>query len=104
MKTMLRKKTNGVARRPQRTSILSEVGGQSVDRRAFLRGSGLAIGGLAALGATGGTVTRANAQSAAAEAVRTVKSICTHCSVGCTVRSEEHTSELQSLRRISYAV
>ena len=45
---MLRKKTNGVARRPQRTSILSEVGGKSVDRRAFLRGSGLAIGGLAA--------------------------------------------------------
>ncbi len=43
---MLRKKTNGVARRPQRTSILSDVAGKSVDRRAFLRGSGLAIGGL----------------------------------------------------------
>jgi len=85
---MLRKKTNGVARRPQRTSILSEVGGKSVDRRAFLRGSGLAIGGLAAMGAMGGTVTRANAQSAAAEAVKTVKSVCTHCSVGCTVVAE----------------
>jgi formate dehydrogenase major subunit len=85
---MLRKKTNGVARRPQRTSILSEVGGKSVDRRAFLRGSGLAIGGLAAIGAMGGTVTRANAQSAANEAVQTVKSICTHCSVGCTVVAE----------------
>jgi len=85
---MLRKKTNGVARRPQRASILSEVGGKSVDRRAFLRGSGLAIGGLAAMGAMGGTVTRANAQSAAAEAVRTVKSVCTHCSVGCTVVAE----------------
>ncbi|MFB9149696.1 formate dehydrogenase subunit alpha [Roseovarius ramblicola] len=85
---MLRKKTNGVARRPQRTSILSEVGGKSVDRRAFLRGSGLAIGGLAAMGAMGGTVTRANAQSAAKEAVKTVKSVCTHCSVGCTVVAE----------------
>ncbi|WP_417725974.1 formate dehydrogenase subunit alpha [Roseovarius sp.] len=85
---MLRKKTNGVARRPQRTSILSEVAGSSVDRRAFLRGSGLAIGGLAALGAMGGTVTRANAQSAANEAVKTVKSVCTHCSVGCTVVAE----------------
>ena len=41
---MLRKKTNGVARRPQRTSILSKVGESAVDRRAFLRGSGLAIG------------------------------------------------------------
>ncbi|MFU8835380.1 formate dehydrogenase subunit alpha [Roseovarius autotrophicus] len=85
---MLRKKTNGVARRPQRTSILSEVGGKSVDRRAFLRGSGLAIGGLAAMGALGGTVTRANAQSAAGAAVKTVKSVCTHCSVGCTVIAE----------------
>jgi len=85
---MLRKKTNGVARRPQRTSILSQAGGQSVDRRAFLRGSGLAIGGLAAMGATGGTVARATAQSAAAEAVKTVKSVCTHCSVGCTVIAE----------------
>ena len=85
---MLRKKTNGVARRPQRTSILSEVAEKSVDRRAFLRGSGLAIGGLAAIGATGGTVTRATAQSAASEAVETVKSVCTHCSVGCTVVAE----------------
>ncbi|SEK43721.1 formate dehydrogenase alpha subunit [Roseovarius azorensis] len=85
---MLRKKTNGVARRPQRTSILSEVGGASVDRRAFLRGSGLAIGGLAAIGAMGGTVTRASAQSAANEAVQTIKSVCTHCSVGCTVVAE----------------
>ena len=41
---MLRKKTNGVARRSQRTSILSEVANKSVDRRDFLRGSGLAIG------------------------------------------------------------
>ncbi|WP_101068622.1 formate dehydrogenase subunit alpha [Roseovarius salinarum] len=85
---MLRKKTNGVARGPQRTSILSDAAGKSVDRRAFLRGSGLAIGGLAAIGATGGTVTRANAQSAAKEAVETVKSVCTHCSVGCTVIAE----------------
>src|SRR6056297_2305771 len=87
-RNMLRKKTNGVARRPQRTSILSEVADASVDRRAFLRGSGLAIGGLAAIGAMGGTVTRANAQSAAVEAVQTVKSVCTHCSVGCTVVAE----------------
>jgi len=85
---MLRKKTNGVARRPQRTGIVAEAGGTSVDRRAFLRGSGLAIGGLAAIGATGGTVTRANAQTAAAKAVETVKSVCTHCSVGCTVIAE----------------
>ena len=85
---MLRKKTNGVARRPQRTSLLSNVAAKSVDRRTFLRGSGLAIGGLAAIGATGGTVTRASAQEAMDGAVKTVKSVCTHCSVGCTVIAE----------------
>ena len=85
---MLRKKTNGVMRSGQRTTLIGSVSETQVDRRAFLRGSGLAIGGLAALGATGGTVTRADAQSAAVTAVQTVKSVCTHCSVGCTVVAE----------------
>ena len=85
---MLRKKTNGVARRPQRTSLLSNISRTSVDRRTFIRGSGLAIGGLAAIGATGGMVTGANAQKAVQGAVKTAKSVCTHCSVGCTVLAE----------------
>ncbi|KIC45559.1 formate dehydrogenase subunit alpha [Tateyamaria sp. ANG-S1] len=85
---MLRKKTNGVARRPQRTSILTEAANASVDRRAFLRGSGLVIGGLSAIAATGGTVTQANAATAAAGKVELKKSVCTHCSVGCTVVAE----------------
>ncbi|MDW4497641.1 formate dehydrogenase subunit alpha [Sulfitobacter sp. D35] len=85
---MLRKKTNGVARRAGRTSLMSAVAQKSVDRRSFLRGSGLAIGGLTAIAATGGTVTQATAQSAAASAVQTAKSVCTHCSVGCTVIAE----------------
>ena len=85
---MLRKKTNGVARRPQRTSILPNISEASVDRRTFLRGSGLAIGGLAAIGAAGGMVTKAEAQQAAMGAIATAKSVCTHCSVGCTVIAE----------------
>ncbi|TMV13346.1 formate dehydrogenase subunit alpha [Arenibacterium halophilum] len=85
---MLRKKTSSVSRTPARTGIIAQAAHKTVDRRAFLRGSGLAIGGLAAIGATGGTVTRASAQSAAREAVNTVKSVCTHCSVGCTVVAE----------------
>ncbi|MEC9196529.1 MAG: molybdopterin-dependent oxidoreductase, partial [Pseudomonadota bacterium] len=85
---MLRKKTNGVAQRSHRTPLLSAVAEKTVDRRAFLRGSGLAVGGLAALGVTGGTVTRANAQEAVARAVDTKKTVCTHCSVGCTVVAE----------------
>ncbi|KAA8608880.1 formate dehydrogenase [Salipiger aestuarii] len=85
---MLRKKTNGVARRPQRTSILSDVANASVDRRAFLRGSGLAIGGLAAIAATGGTVQQASAATAVSGDIEVRKSVCTHCSVGCTVIAE----------------
>jgi len=85
---MLRKKTNGVARRPQRTSLLSNIAETSVDRRSFLRGSGLAIGGLASIGALGGTVTQAQTADAVAGAIDTVKSICCNCSVGCTVVAE----------------
>ncbi|MGB5870480.1 MAG: formate dehydrogenase subunit alpha [Albidovulum sp.] len=85
---MLRKKTSGAARSSQASTFTAPKGATSVDRRAFLRGSGLAIGGLAALGVTGGTVTRASAQTAANSAVETIKSICTHCSVGCTVLAE----------------
>ncbi|MCF6316679.1 MAG: formate dehydrogenase subunit alpha [Marinosulfonomonas sp.] len=85
---MLRKKTNGVARRPQRTSLLSNIAEKSVDRRGFLRGSGLAIGGMASITAFGGTVAQAQTSDAVAGAVKTVKSICANCSVGCTVLAE----------------
>jgi len=85
---MLKRKTSGVSRTGQRPSLLRSVGEKSVDRRAFLRGSGLAIGGLAGVGALGGTVTAAAAQTAVDSAVQTVKSVCTHCSVGCTVIAE----------------
>ncbi len=85
---MLRKKTNGVARRPQRTSLLSNVAEKSVNRRSFLRGSGLAVGGLASISALGGTVTQAKADEAVNAAIETVKSVCCNCSVGCTVVAE----------------
>jgi formate dehydrogenase major subunit len=85
---MLRKKTGGLTRRTARTGLISEISNKSVDRRSFLRGSGQAIGGLAAISATGGAVTQASAQSAVNGAVETVKSVCTHCSVGCTVVAE----------------
>ncbi len=85
---MLRKKTNAVTRAAGREGILSRAAQTRIDRRGFLRSSGLAVGGLAALGAIGGTVRRAEAQSAVANAVRNVKSVCPHCSVGCTVVAE----------------
>ena len=85
---MLRKKTNSVTRRSGRASIVTDQRSDTIDRRGFLRGSGLAIGGMTAIAATGGTVTQASAQTAATRSVETIKSICTHCSVGCTVIAE----------------
>ena len=57
---MLRKKSKGLARGAQLSRALAGVTGGAVDRRTFLRNSGLAAGGLAAAGAfTGATVRKA---------------------------------------------
>ena len=87
---MLRKKTNGVASGARLSTALSGLTGSAIDRRAFLRRSGLTAGGVAAAAAlSGGMVTRASAQvTAASGALQQIKSVCTHCSVGCTVIAE----------------
>ncbi|WP_422071358.1 formate dehydrogenase subunit alpha [Tranquillimonas rosea] len=85
---MLKKKSNRVATRPQRGGPVATHSETGLDRRGFLRGSGLAIGGLATIGAVGGTVTQASAQEAVDGSIETIKSVCTHCSVGCTVIAE----------------
>ena len=81
---MLRRKTTQAPRR----AAAAPAGPATMDRRGFLRSSGLAIGGLAAVSATGGTVTKASAASAVTGDVTSVKTVCTHCSVGCTVIAE----------------
>ena len=62
-----------------------------MDRRAFLKRSGLAAGGLAAAGAVSSMTMVGKAEAGpttpGVEIVRK-KSICTHCSVGCTVTAE----------------
>jgi formate dehydrogenase major subunit len=63
----------------------------SVDRRTFLRRSGLVAGGLATLGALPvGSVRKAQAAgpATAGGAIELRKNVCTHCSVGCTVIAE----------------
>ncbi len=86
---MLRKKTNGAANSPRLAKALHGLTGSAVDRRTFLRRSGLTAGGVAAAGVlSGGMVTKANAQAVAAGAMEIKKSVCTHCSVGCTVLAE----------------
>ena len=45
---MLRKKTNGVANGSRLSSALQDLKDQAVDRRTFLKRSGLTVGGVAA--------------------------------------------------------
>jgi formate dehydrogenase major subunit len=87
---MLRKRTNGVASGDRLSTALTGLAGSAIDRRTFLRRSGLTAGGVAAAAAlSGGMVTKAKAQAtAASDAVQQVKTVCTHCSVGCTVIAE----------------
>ena len=44
---MLRKKTQGIAIGSQNSSFIGKATQKVVDRRSFIKGSGLAIGGLA---------------------------------------------------------
>ncbi len=89
---MLRKKTNGTAYRAPLSSVLREVAGSAIDRRSFLKRSGLTIGGIAAFsGLSSGMVRKASAAENAKTSTSDVvirKSVCTHCSVGCTVLVE----------------
>ncbi|MEQ8665840.1 MAG: formate dehydrogenase subunit alpha [Rhodospirillales bacterium] len=87
---MLTKKNDGVARRPRLKSALTSVVGGTMDRRGFLARSGMVAGGAAlASFAPAGAVKKAEAATAGAAGEMTkVKSVCTHCSVGCTVIAE----------------
>src|SRR2546429_7274404 len=85
---MLIKRSERQARRGTLASALRAQAGGAVDRRSFLRRSGLAAGGLAALG----TLPLAAVRKAEAgpppppgATVTVRKNVCTHCSVGCTV-------------------
>ncbi|MEJ2015980.1 MAG: molybdopterin-dependent oxidoreductase, partial [Limibacillus sp.] len=85
---MLTRKTNGVAKGPRLSKALAASVGGAIDRRTFLKRSGLAAGGIAAASSMSfGMVTKAEAQEASGE-VKLIKSVCTHCSVGCTVMAE----------------
>ncbi|MGI9354027.1 MAG: formate dehydrogenase subunit alpha [Rhizobiaceae bacterium] len=86
---MLRKKSGRVARGPRLSSTIGSIADATVSRRDFLKKSGLAVGGIAAVSAAAaGTATKAEAAGTAAGKVDIVKSVCTHCSVGCTVLAE----------------
>ncbi len=88
---MLIKRTERQARRGFVAGALPTGAGAALDRRSFLRRSGVAAGGLAALGTLSlGAVRKAEAgpPPPAGAQVTMRKSICTHCAVGCTVLAE----------------
>ena len=88
---MLIKRTEREKHRGSLAVAFADRSNERLDRRAFLRRSGLAAGGLAALGALPlASVRKAKAGPPAAPgaAVTIHKSICTHCAVGCTVTAE----------------
>jgi formate dehydrogenase major subunit len=88
---VLIKRTEREARRGKLSAALAAQSGGGLDRRTFLRRSGVAAGGLAALGALPLiSVRRAEAGPPPAPGAQVTirKSVCTHCAVGCTVTAE----------------
>ena len=88
---MLIKRKEREARRGKLAAALAGQSSGGLDRRTFLRRSGLVASGLATLGALPlGGVRRAEAgpPPRAGAPVATRRNICTHCSVGCTVTAE----------------
>ncbi|WP_119678797.1 formate dehydrogenase subunit alpha [Indioceanicola profundi] len=80
----------GAGRRGMAATLANAGQARGIDRRGFLKNSGLAAGGLAALGALSPTMVRKAKADAIARDGEVVqrKNICTHCSVGCTVIGE----------------
>ncbi|HEY7386302.1 MAG TPA: formate dehydrogenase subunit alpha [Beijerinckiaceae bacterium] len=88
---MLTKRKSGEASRSKLQVVAAGLASSALDRRTFLRRSGLAVGGLAAIGSIRfGAVKKAQAAGSMVTggAVEIKKNICTHCSVGCTVTAE----------------
>lgn len=85
---MLIRKASGVTKGPRLSRALSTAAGSAVDRRTFLKRSGVAAGGLAAASAVTGTMVKPAAAQSASDKIVSKRSVCTHCSVGCTVEAE----------------
>jgi formate dehydrogenase major subunit len=85
----LTKTSDQVADNKKLHPAASAGGGLAVSRRGFLRNSGLMAGGAAlATTLTPAMMKKAQASSKASAGITEVKTICTHCSVGCGIRAE----------------
>ncbi|MGA7254349.1 MAG: formate dehydrogenase subunit alpha [Pseudolabrys sp.] len=86
---MLIKRTERQTRRSNLAATVGNHADGGLDRRSFLRRSGLVATGIATIGALPlATVRKAEAAGPNMAGATIRKSICTHCSVGCTVIAE----------------
>ncbi|MEN3364978.1 MAG: formate dehydrogenase major subunit [Burkholderiales bacterium] len=88
---MLMKRSERQVRHGKIASALAKQSGNNLDRRSFLRRSGLTAGSLAALGSiplAGIRQAEAGPPPPPGATVSTRKNFCTHCSVGCSVIAE----------------
>ena len=85
---MLMKRKTGAAKGAHLARSFAGASGGAIDRRTFFRRSGIAAGGLAAMPLMGATTVRKAEAQTAASGLKIAKSVCTHCSVGCTVIAE----------------
>jgi formate dehydrogenase major subunit len=91
---LIKRRDQSVVRAPPASTTAgnaNDIANSGLDRRAFLRRSGLTAGGLAALGSLPIAMVRkakAGPPPSPGATVTSVKAICTHCSVGCTVIAE----------------
>ena len=87
---MLVKRREASARSPRLQAIAAGLASGALDRRTFLKRSGLAAGGVAAIGASLGSVKKAEAIGVLdhSKPVVSKKNMCTHCSVGCSIIGE----------------
>ena len=88
---LVKRRTREAAATGRLSHLAGSVAAKPLDRRSFLRGSGLAVGGLAAIGTLGSGLTQrvqAEGFTDMSQPIEVRTNICTHCSVGCTVKAE----------------
>jgi len=84
---MLTRKAAGAAvARSRLTRTVSGMAGNTIDRRTFLKRSGLAVGaGAAAAQLPFNIVSETQAAPAEGDKIEVKRTVCTHCSVGCAI-------------------
>ena len=83
---LTRKSTGTAAARSRLTRPVTNMLGRTVDRRTFLKGSGITLGvGAVASQLPFSMVHEAKAAQAPATNVEVKRTVCTHCSVGCAI-------------------